>query len=102
MKGWCCLMDNNKRQIILYGLGGADIQYCAVSYYCVYEEDISILTIRHHAELMREYNPTVRSVYAIDNRPGLKRDYMYSIKKHSIESCIEFKDLLERYGIRVL
>lgn len=95
-------MENTKRQIILYGLGGADIQYVAISYYCIYEEDISILTIRHHAEMMKDFNPTIETVYAIDNRPGLRRDYTYSVKKHSIESCAEFKNLLERYGMKVL
>lgn len=94
--------NNNNRQVILYGLGGADIQYVAISYYCIYDEDISILTIRHHAEMMKMYNPTIESVYAVDNRPGLRRDYTYSIKKHSIESCIEFKDMLERYGIKII
>lgn len=96
------MINNNNRQVILYGLGGADIQYVAISYYCVYEEDISILTIRHHAETMRANNPTIKSVYAIDNRPGLRRDYTYSVKKHSIESCMEFKDLLERYGVKII
>lgn len=94
--------NNNNRQVILYGLGGADIQYVAIAYYCIYDEDISVLTIRHHAEMMQAYNPTIKSVYAVDNRPGLRRDYTYSVKKHSIESCMEFKDMLERYGIKVI
>ena len=95
-------MENTKRQIILYGLGGADINYVCISYYCIFEEDISILTVKHHAEIMKDYNPTVEAVYAIDNRPGLKRDYINSVKKHDISTCAEFKDLLERYGLRVL
>ena len=91
-----------QKQIILYGLGGADIQYVALSYFCIYEDDISIENIMLFAQIMRMKNPTIESVYAIDNRHGLKKDYLISIKKHTIESCAIFKDLLERYGLKVI
>lgn len=93
---------NNERQIILYGLGGPDIQYVALGYFVIYENDISIENIARMAQIMRMKNPTIESVYAIDNRRGLKRDYETSIKKHTIESCAIFKDLLERYGLKVI
>ena len=32
-------------QIILYGIAGADQQYIAQMYYCLYEEEISIYNI---------------------------------------------------------
>lgn len=91
-----------QKQIILYGLGGADIQYVALSYFCVYEDDISIENIMLFAQIMRMKNPTIESVYAIDNRRGLRRDYETSVRKHTIESCAIFKDLLERYGIKII
>lgn len=100
MKG--VVIMEHKKQIILYGLGGPDIQYVALGYFCIYEEDISIENIMRTAQIMRMKNPTVESVYAIDNRPGLKKDYLISIKKHTIESCAIFKDLLERYGLKVI
>ena len=91
-----------QKQIILYGLGGADIQYVALSYFCIYEDDISIENIMLFAQIMRMKNPTIESVYAIDNRRGLRRDYETSVRKHTIESCAIFKDLLERYGIKII
>ena len=91
-----------QKQIILYGLGGADIQYVALSYFCIYEDDISIENIMLFAHIMRMKNPTIESVYAIDNRRGLRRDYETSVRKHTIESCAIFKDLLERYGIKII
>lgn len=83
------------KSIILYGLGGADKQYRALCYYHIFESDISISEITYRAFLMGK-NPEVKAIYAIDNRPRLKRDYIDSYKTNSIESCIEFKDLLER------
>lgn len=91
-----------KRQIILYGLGGPEINYVPIRYATIREEDISILSIRHRAEVMLMLNPTIKHVWAIDNRPGLKRDFTYAIKRHSIESGVEFKDILEREGIKIL
>lgn len=91
-----------KRQIILYGLGGPEINYVPIRYATIGEEDISILSIRHRAEVMLMLNPTIKHVWAIDNRPGLKRDFTYAIKRHSIESGVEFKDILEREGIKIL
>lgn len=90
------------KQIILYGLSGADKQYRVLSYYCIYEDDISIQNMLYQASTMVFKNPEVKTVYAIDNRPGLKRDYIESYKKNSIESCAIFKDLLEKYGFKII
>ena len=95
-------MKNNSRQIILYGLGGPDINYVPLEYYNMFEEDVSIITIRHHAEFMAEHNPTIKEVWAVDNRKGLKHDYMHAIKKHSVDSGVEFRSMLERYAIRIV
>lgn len=95
-------MNNNNRQIILYGLGGADINYVPLAYYNVFENDISIITIRHHAEYMVELNPTIKEVWAVDNRRGLKHNYMYAVKKHSVDSGVEFRSMLERYAIKII
>lgn len=90
------------RQIILYGLGGAEKQYRSLCYYCIYDELISIKEIKYQAYLLKMRNPSVSMVFAIDNRYALKKDYINSYKENSIESCAIFKDLLEREGIRVL
>lgn len=91
------------RSFILYGLGGADIQYKALGYYIVTSEDFTVRGIKSCAGFMRMYNPSIQSVYLVDNRPGLKREYNYSIKDrhNSIEARYTFKDTLEREGIKI-
>lgn len=88
-------------QVILYGIAGASKQYVTLKYDTIYEEDISIWMIKHRASVMRMENPSIERVFAIDNRYGLRREYMESIKRHSIESCAIFKDTLEREGWEV-
>ena len=90
------------QQIILYGIAGASKQYIAVRYYVIEEGNATIWYLRHAANVMRMQNPTIERVYAVDNRPGLRREYMESIKRNSIESCAIFKDTLEREGLRAI
>lgn len=90
------------KQIILYGISGADKCYKVVRYYIIEETLISIVAIKHLALTMKDRNPEIKQVYAIDNRSGLRQDYMESIKKTSIESCIAFMDILEREGIKII
>lgn len=88
-------------QIILYGLSGAETQYRVLKYWCLYEETLSIENIKRRAGFMVLQNPGIEHVYAVDNRYGLKREYIESYKKNTIESCAIFKDTLEREGILV-
>ena len=90
------------RQIILYGLSGASRQYKALGYFCVYDLEAMTQDIKDIAKNMREDNPNIEHVYMISNRYGLKRDYLQSIKRNTIESCAIFKDILEREGIMVI
>jgi hypothetical protein len=90
------------KQIILYGISDANNQYRVVKYHCINEENISIWYIRHCANIMRMENPSIQHVYAVDNRHGLKREYVESIKRNTIESCAIFKDTLEREGLKVI
>lgn len=94
----------NHNEIILYGIGGADTQFVAIRYFIIQEDFMSIGGLVHSANFMRMQNPTIEHVYAIDNRPGLRREYMESIKcrKNSIEARYAFRDTLERYGLRII
>lgn len=89
------------KQIILYGISGAEKAYAVLGWFCIYDEYVTIQTIRREASILRMSNPSIEHVYAIDNRYGLKREYRESIKKNSIESHAIFKDTLEREGLRV-
>ena len=86
------------KQIFLYGIGGADVQYRVIRQTEIPEQDISIRTLKYEATLMRAQYPSVTRVFAVDDRPGLNRDYRTSIKKNTIESCLVFRDILEREG----
>lgn len=89
-------------QIILYGIAGAEQQYITQMYYGLYEEEVSIYNIMYHARLLKARCPSIEHVYAMDNRRGLRREYQDSIRLHSIESCMIFKDTLEREGLMIL
>ena len=89
-------------QIILYGLAGAEQQYIAQMYYCLYTEDISIRNIMYQAQMLKARCPSIEHVYANDNRHGLRREYKDSIRLHTIESCFIFKDTLEREGFQII
>ena len=89
------------KTVFLYGIAGADNHYRCVRYTCIPEQDVSISAIKYEAYAMKDEYPSVERVFAIDNRYGLYRDYMESIKKNSIESCAIFKDILERQGVEI-
>lgn len=90
------------KQVILYGLSGANKQYKALSYFCVYDNLATTQDLKDIARGMREDNPSIEHVYMVTNRYDLKREYIQSIKRNSIESCAIFKDTLEREGIMVI
>lgn len=90
------------KRIFLYGMTGAEDQYRVARYFCIDQRDLSIENIIYSAQMMKIKNPSIERVYAMDDRYGLRRDYMESIKKNSIESCAIFKDILEREGLRVI
>lgn len=90
------------KQIILYGITGIEHRYQVVKYFCVFEEDFSIWFVRRKAEQMKEDYPVIKHVYAVDNRPGLRRDFLEMLRQPTIEGCIAFKDFLEREGVRIV
>lgn len=92
------------KQVVLYGVSGASNQYRVVRYYLFNEGEISVSEIIVRASMMKEYNPSIERVYAIDNTPDLRRNYLKSIrdKKRPIESAFEFLDTLKRNGLRII
>lgn len=87
--------------IILYGIGDARYQYRVLRYFAIYDERADTSEVKRIARMMQVINPSIEHVYMITNRPGLKREFMESIKRNSIESCVIFKDTLEREGIKI-
>lgn len=91
------------KSVVLYGIGGADKMYMALSYYQIFIEDADKLVaeIQYRAMIMRK-NPEIKAIYLMDNKPGLRRDFLDSQKRKSMEACAVFKDLLERHGILIV
>jgi hypothetical protein len=88
-------------QIILYGFGGARDQYRVMKYFVIFDDNVSIRTIKNEAEVLKIKNPSIEHVYAVDNRRGLKKDFEEGIRQNSIESCAIFKDIIEREGLLI-
>ena len=87
--------------IILYGIGDARYQYRVFRYFAIYDERADTSEVKRIARMMQVINPSIEHVYMITNRRGLKREFMESTKRNSIESCAIFKDTLEREGIKI-
>ena len=88
-------------QIILYGFGGARDKYRVMKYFVIFDDNVSIRTMKNEAEVLKIKNPSIEHVYAVDNRRGLKKDFEESIRQNSIESCAIFKDIIEREGLLI-
>lgn len=80
-------------QIILYGIGGVDVEYVAIQYQIVNNPRKLPIKSRWRylvgiAALMMSDDPTIEHVYAIFNRKGLAQEYRDSIfdRHNSIES----------------
>lgn len=65
------------------------------------EEDITITNIVYQASMLKARNPSVETVYAIDNYPGLRSDCKASMYKSTIENCAIFKNILEMQGVQI-
>ena len=85
---------------VMYGLMGADKQYRPGKFWIFSKEELSMLSVRHEAEVMREF-PEIKSVYIVDNRKSIHTAYKYTTRKKSFDANVEFKDLLETYGIEL-
>lgn len=64
------------------------------------EDGISIRNMMWIAEQML-LNTDARKIYAIDNRWGLRRDFMDAYKSMDFARHIEFEDLVSREGIKL-
>ena len=85
---------------VMYGLMGADKQYRPAKFWIFSKEELSMLAVKHEAEVMREF-PEIKSVYIIDNRKSIHTAYKYTMRKKSFDANVEFKGLLETYGIEL-
>lgn len=91
--------------IVVYGIGGADVQYCALRYKIVPWKCYKVLDqVQFEAQMMKEEYPSIKRIFAIYDRPGLAQAYRNSVfdKHNSIEARMAFLDMLERYGVELV
>lgn len=91
--------DLMSRSVVLYGLGGIEDRYRTLNYFVVYEEDLTIETLKYRARKMVYELPMIEHVYAIDNSRDIYLMFRKSLK--TLEDRIVFKDWLERNGVEI-
>ena len=89
------------KQVYIYGLGGAEKQFKCLGYLFLVDDDISVKNIINAAVTLKAKNPSIERTFVIDNGRNLRKDYLDSITKNTIESCAVFKNILETQGIEV-
>lgn len=88
------------RTVALYALGGVSKQYIALDFW-VFWDGYSVGDMKDVIDDMISKNPSVREIYMVDYKYDYKLEYQRSRKKHDIESCIIFRDMLQRDGWKV-
>lgn len=72
-----------------------------VGYQCLKDEAISVSNIVATANWMKKTNPEKVVVYAIDNRPGLYKDFRDAFRTVDFTKHVAFADMVSREGILV-
>lgn len=87
------------RQVYLYAFN----KLCKIEGFVYLRgEDITIQNIRMQAQWMLDHLGSTCEVCAVDNRPGLKSDFLESFKSGDFTKHVEFEDLCCREGFIVM
>ena len=70
-----------------------------VDYKFLKHDVATVNNMKRLADWMQRKNPDAHSIWAVDNRTGLRRDFRESILSHSEAEHVIFKDLFVRDGI---
>lgn len=62
------------------------------------EGRISVNSINNLVERMFYENPNIKRIYAVDNRIGLREDFLDTITKPHFAKDIEFEDMISKEG----
>lgn len=62
---------------------------------------ITVRNMLRLAKWMKDVNPGQIVVYAVDNRPGLYKEFMEAVKTSDFTKQVEFADLISREGILI-
>ena len=62
-------------------------------------EAISIRNIMRLAQWMTDNSPEPIVIYAVDNRPGLHKEFLEAVKTNDFTKHVEFADTIRREGV---
>lgn len=86
------------RRVYLYGF--SNLLKC-VDHKFLQEEAISVKDMIRVAKWMKDVNPECTVVWAVDNRPGLYKEFLEAVKTKDFTKQIEFADTISREGILI-
>lgn len=88
------------RRVYLYAF---DEQYNIVDCRFLEGDAITVRNMKRLADWMTEGVTSFKvSVYAVDNRPGLYREFRESVKRNDFTAMLEFADTVRDEGIRLI
>jgi hypothetical protein len=65
------------------------------------DDAISVLNVRRLANWMRDTYPEPVAIYVVDNRRGLHKEYLESVKTKDFTKHVELADIINREGILI-
>ena len=86
------------KRVFFYGL---DETYKLVHYYFCPKDELTIWSIRATGKALRQDYPHIRHVYAVDGGTLIYLAYRDLSRQDSTENRVEFKMMLEQYGIEI-
>ena len=88
------------RRVYLYAF---DELYNIVDCMFLEGEAITVQNMKRLASWMIDRVTSLRvRVYAVDNRPGLYREFRESVKRNDFTAMLEFADTVQREGLRLI
>lgn len=85
-----------ERQVYVYGFN--HLLEC-IDCNFIQGEAITVKNMRKLAKWMRATNSECRAVLAVDNRPGLRREYLEAVTSKDFSKRIEFAETITNEGI---
>lgn len=92
------MIQAEKDKVYLYGL---DETYKIVRWHYLPREYATVYAIRQTAKGLRSDYPSIQHVFAVDNSSMIYRAFKDIFRENSTANRVEFKMLLEQYGIAV-
>ena len=91
------------REIVLYGIAGAEKNYRVIRYRRIVDEGKLgfIKDLKLAAQDLAYTEPDVERVFVVDNSTRLRYYYEMTFRSNTMEAWICFKDILERWGFEM-